>query len=95
MVFVNNGVKVLEEVNTNSFDLVLMDIDMPEMSGIEATTHLRQRGFASPIVALTAYNQRELARLAGEVTFDGLINKPLELDSLLQVLDHCFPTFKV
>jgi len=95
VVFVNNGVKVLEEVNTNSFDLVLMDIDMPEMSGIEATTHLRQRGFASPIVALTAYNQRELARLAGEVTFDGLINKPLELDSLLQVLDHCFPTFKV
>ena len=95
VVFVNNGVKVLEEVNTNSFDLVLMDIDMPEMSGIEATTHLRQRGFASPIVALTAYNQRELARLAGEVTFDGLINKPLELDSLLQVLDHCFPTLKV
>ncbi len=87
-----NGLQALSALQEASFDLVLMDVQMPEMDGISATVALRQRekgtGEHQPVVALTAHamagdDERFLA--AG---MDGYLSKPIrpqELDQLLQI----------
>lgn len=51
---VDDGQKALETASTEQFDLVLMDMQMPNLNGFDATRLLRERGFSAPIVALTA-----------------------------------------
>ena len=86
---VANGREALEAVARRSFDVVLMDIQMPEMDGVEAARHIvRRRGpdGLPRIVAMTANampGDRELYLAAG---MDGYLAKPVELAGLAQVL---------
>ncbi|GEM80276.1 PAS domain-containing hybrid sensor histidine kinase/response regulator [Vibrio superstes] len=82
----NNGQQGIDKIEHNHYDLVLMDIQMPIMDGYEATKLLRESGYPSPIVAMTANVMDEdikRARLAG---FDDHIGKPINLDKLRSVL---------
>lgn len=56
---VDNGKSAFESAMATDFDLVLMDMQMPIMGGLEATAELRKQGYAGPIVALTANAMRE------------------------------------
>jgi len=86
-----NGREVLQALDKERFDLVLMDVQMPEMDGIEATAAIREmekgRGLHTPIIALTANamkGDREKYLASG---MDGYLTKPirpLELDQLLE-----------
>ncbi len=83
-----NGREVLETLERNSFDLVLMDIQMPEMNGEEALAILRERKKADeshqPVIALTAFalnGDREKFLKQG---FDGYLSKPVEIEELLK-----------
>ena len=88
---VGNGREAIDMLERSSFHLVLMDVQMPVIDGIEATTLIRQRekttGLHQPIVALTAYavkGDQERCLVAG---MDGYLAKPIrpeELDALLQ-----------
>ena len=83
-----NGLKALEAIEKKGYDLVLMDIQMPEMNGIEASRLSRERlGAECPIiVALTAealQDDRERFLRAG---FDGYLSKPLQAHKLEQML---------
>jgi len=90
IVLAANGREALEAIEKESFDLVLMDVQMPEMDGFEATAALRQTEHASgahlPVIALTAHamkGDRERCLAAG---MDGYLAKPInpeELDHLL------------
>ncbi len=82
------GLEALERIRERSFDLALMDVQMPELDGYEATRRLRAAGFVDlPVVALTAYampKDREEARAAG---MNGFLTKPMhknELDAVLK-----------
>jgi CheY-like chemotaxis protein len=86
-----NGLEAVQALKKERFDLVLMDIQMPEMGGMEATAAIRQNekggGWHTPIIALTAsttMGDRERCLASG---MDGYLAKPvrpLELEELLQ-----------
>ncbi len=85
---VENGKDAVASVTDRDFDLILMDIQMPEMDGLEATTAIRQlelgTGRHIPIVALTANampGDRERCLLAG---MDGYVAKPVDAGLLFQ-----------
>jgi len=86
---VADGVEALEAFDREPFDLVLMDLQMPEMGGLEATAAVRERerhlGGARrvPIIALTAHaivGDRERCLAGG---MDGYVSKPLRPDELV------------
>ena len=86
----NDGQDALERLRTGpqDFDLVLMDVQMPEMDGLEATRHIREDPALRelPVLALTAAaldSQRELAQRAG---MDDYIVKPFEMDIMVGTL---------
>lgn len=69
-------------------DLVLMDLNMPKMNGFDATKVLRQKGFHSPIVVLTASESEEDRRKAKEVGCNDYILKTMEMRDVERVLDR-------
>ena len=87
----NNGQDALEALQSQPYDLILMDVQMPEMDGIEATRRIRQRmDVASQpwIVAMTAHamqGDREVCLSAG---MNDYISKPIRLDALVQALQR-------
>jgi two-component system sensor histidine kinase/response regulator len=89
-----NGREAAARAAEQSFDCVLMDVQMPEMDGLEATAAIRQRERATgahvPIVAMTAHamtGDRERCLQAG---MDAYVSKPLRPDELLAVVDGLF-----
>jgi CheY-like chemotaxis protein len=92
VVVAGTGLEALQALEKGSFDLVLMDVQMPEMDGIEATAVIRERekgsGLHQPVVALTAHamkGDREKCMAGG---MDGYLSKPIrpqELDQLLEI----------
>ena len=86
----NNGREALDSLNQEVFDLVLMDVQMPVLSGLEAATLIREKeketGGHTRIIALTANamsGDREKCLAAG---MDGYLSKPIRVDELLAVL---------
>ena len=94
VVVAGNGREALAALEQQPFDLVLMDVQMPEMDGFEATAAIRQRekttGSRLPIIALTAHamkGDRDRCLSAG---MDGFLSKPLQPEELYRSIeDHC------
>lgn len=82
-----NGVEVLELAKVNDYDLILMDILMPEMSGIEATKALRKTGFKKPVIALTAHAMRVEVEKCINAGCNYHLSKPLRKEALLKCLN--------
>ncbi|MEO8096569.1 MAG: response regulator [Acidobacteriota bacterium] len=94
VVIANNGMEAVVQNERSKFDLILMDVQMPEMDGFEATAQIRKAELRSgvhvPVVALTAHamtGDRERCLQAG---MDGYATKPISWAALLQVIEaHC------
>lgn len=85
-VMVENGQQAVEKALTEDFDLILMDMQMPIMGGIEATHLLRQAGIDTPIYALTANVMREDIERHIKAGCNGTIAKPVEKKEFFKVL---------
>jgi len=85
----DNGREAVRIVDTQPFDLILMDVQMPEMDGLEATRVIRRReektGMHIPIVALTAGSDRQSCRAAG---MDEFIPKPIRAVELAAAIER-------
>ncbi|MFP4517536.1 MAG: PAS domain-containing protein, partial [Desulfovibrionales bacterium] len=83
-----NGYQALEELGRGRFDLILMDIQMPEMDGLEATREIRSNGLAPgiPIIALTAYAMKGDREKFLEAGMDGYVSKPVDFGELARVI---------
>jgi CheY-like chemotaxis protein len=86
----NNGREVLSLLDGQPFDLILMDIQMPEMDGLQATAEIRQRerrtGEHVPIAAMTAHAMTGDRERCLEAGMDEYISKPISVKELLAVI---------
>lgn len=85
---VDNGKIAVEQALKNSYDLLLMDMQMPEMNGFEATRLLRDAGYPGAIVALTANATVDIKRQCHDAGFDGFLSKPIEVEEFFETLRH-------
>jgi len=81
-----DGRIAVDLATTQTFDLILMDMQMPVMDGYAATIELRSRGLATPIIALTAYAMAEDRDKCLAAGCTGYLSKPVEEDKLLRTV---------
>ena len=84
---VSDGKEAVEVVRAEHFDLILMDIQMPNMNGFEATIALRDQGITTPIIALTANAMQGDKDKCLEAGCDDYISKPIAKEELRRILD--------
>jgi PAS domain S-box-containing protein len=85
---VNNGREAIDRLNQKSYDVVLMDLQMPIMDGYEATESLRKKGFKGKILALTAHASNEEREHCLRSGFDGHIKKPIDRNILIDQVNY-------
>jgi len=82
----NNGNEALQAVVIDHFDLILMDLQMPEKDGIQATQEIRAMGLSMPILALTANSTIESQQACFDAGMVGFISKPFKIESLYSAI---------
>lgn len=87
-----NGKEAIELLEAHDIDLVLMDIEMPIMNGIETCEYIRKE-MAAPksvtsVVALTAHNPSLFFEDFSDVGFDELLTKPYSLDKIIELINN-------
>ena len=82
----SNGKEAVDKASDNTYDVILMDIQMPIMDGYEATKELRKLGNRTPIIAMTANAFSEDRKKAKEVGMDGYIAKPIDVNKLVSTI---------
>jgi signal transduction histidine kinase/CheY-like chemotaxis protein len=91
-VLANDGAEAVERYRQDPFDIVLMDLQMPDMDGIEATHHIRDLeltlGRRTPIVALTANATTEDQARCRAAGMDAFLTKPIRLERLLEAIQQ-------
>jgi signal transduction histidine kinase len=83
---VDNGKLAVEALENGSFDIVLMDIQMPEMNGLEATRSIRQKGYKIPVVAITANALKGDREQCLEAGCDDYLPKPVDKYDLEEMI---------
>ncbi len=88
VVVASNGKEAVERALQEHFDLILMDMEMPVMGGVEATSILREQSCEAPIIALTAYTEQRYQDEFFEAGCDGFMSKPLDHNELRYVVNQ-------
>jgi CheY-like chemotaxis protein len=90
-----DGQKAIDEFENGRFDLVLLDILMPERDGFEVATHIRERekefGAYVPVIALTAYSLRAVYDKCRSVGMSGYLSKPVASNDLRTLFSVLLP----
>ena len=95
LVAVNNGVEALDALERGTFDVVLMDVQMPELGGFEATACIRERekstGQHIPVIAMTAHALKGDRERCLEAGMDAYVSKPIQAPLLFEAIDSVVP----
>ena len=90
VVVANNGREALAALKTQQFDFVLMDVQMPDMDGLEATATLREReketGEHMPVIAMTAYAMKGDRQRCLAAGMDDYVSKPIHAEALFDTI---------
>jgi CheY-like chemotaxis protein len=89
-----NGLQVLEALGRETYDVVIMDVQMPEMDGLETTRQIRQRwpaGRRPHVIAATASAMQEEREACLAAGMDAYLSKPIRVESLATALMNCRP----
>jgi CheY-like chemotaxis protein len=86
-----NGKEAVDKLINNDIDLVLMDIEMPVMNGLEATKYIREKlpspKCYTPVIALTAHNPKIFFDDYKDVGFSQLLTKPYSVKKITELLE--------
>ena len=85
---VDDGFAALVALERESFDLILMDINMPLINGFDTSRKIREKGITIPIIALTAFDKQEVAEQAISAGMNDVLMKPFEPSMLFQVIQN-------
>ncbi len=85
----NNGKEGLAAILSNDYQMVLMDVQMPEMDGYTAVKAVRQKHISIPVFALTAHAMKGIEQKCKQAGFDGYVAKPVSISGLLEQVAHC------
>jgi CheY-like chemotaxis protein len=84
---VENGYQVLKAMEQQNFDVILMDVRMPGLNGLEATRAIRESGRDIPIIAVTACAMPEDRDICLAAGMDGYLSKPVKFEELLSTIE--------
>jgi len=90
VIWAKNGQEAVDLFKSNSIDLVLMDLKMPEMNGYEAMKFIKEQKTGVAIIAQTAFAMSGEREEILEAGFDGYISKPIKIPQLLSIINDCF-----
>jgi signal transduction histidine kinase/ActR/RegA family two-component response regulator len=86
VVLVEDGQQAVERVSKETFDIILMDMQMPVMNGYDATRQIKSMGIQTPIIAVTAHAMKGDEQKCFDVGCDGYIAKPIDRKKIEQVI---------
>lgn len=81
-----NGREAVEKFDAAVHQVIIMDLNMPEMDGFEATTQLRNKGVVVPVIALTATLATEITEKAKDAGITDIVVKPFNPDELCRII---------
>lgn len=84
----NDGLEAMVATSKRSFDVILMDVDMPRMGGLEAVGELRHGGDRTPVLALTAFAMKGDEERCLREGCDDYLPKPVEPERLIETVAH-------
>lgn len=87
MTFASSGRECLEQMKTHHFDCCLMDVQMPEMDGIDTTRNARKLGYKGPILAVTAYAGQTERQRCLDAGCEAVVTKPIDSERLFNQLE--------
>jgi CheY-like chemotaxis protein len=82
-----DGLVALDEAARYSFDVILMDVQMPEMDGLEATRILRERGVRTPIIAMTAHAMQGDRDKCLKAAMSAYVSKPIQPEEVFEAIE--------
>lgn len=84
----SGGEKGLQMALSANYDMILLDIQMPDMDGYETLDVLKEAGVKAPVVALTAHAMKEERERAMSAGFSSFVTKPMNVDNIVDTLGH-------
>jgi CheY-like chemotaxis protein len=83
---VEDGQQAVDKLRTETFDLILMDMQMPVMNGYEATREIKTMGIQSPVIAVTAHAMKGDEQKCFDAGCDGYLTKPIDKNKLAEAI---------
>jgi DNA-binding NtrC family response regulator len=81
-----NSAKAFQELKNTNYDLLLLDMDMPEVNGLEILKHIKEKNMDIEIIVLTGVEDVELAVSAMKLGAFDYLTKPVDNDQLLKII---------